>query len=168
MRRHWFVLAGPALLFTFLFILPVASLTLLPRLLPQIMNVMTLPYLFFALSLYFMELLLYTLIVWMAYYLDSWIITDRRLIDIEQHGLFHREIAEIGLERVQNVSIEIPGFIPTVLRFGNIKIQTAGHGEFTISEVSEYHQAKDLILKYSRAQLGPPSLGDKLDNTANQ
>jgi uncharacterized membrane protein YdbT with pleckstrin-like domain len=88
----------------------------------------------------------------MSYYLDVWIITTERIIDIEQHGLFHRAVSEIAVERVQNVTVETPGFLATMLGFGNVKIQTAGEGEFTISSVTECERAQRLILEHSRRQ----------------
>ncbi|MEK9148296.1 MAG: PH domain-containing protein [Patescibacteria group bacterium] len=162
MRRHWIVFLGPLVMFFILLTVPPIGISLAPRYLPNALRGEMFGALAtFLLALYTMGLLTYLLVIWIAYYLDIWVITDHRLIDVEQHGLFHREISEIPMERVQNVTIEIPGFVATVLKFGNIRIQTAGHGEFTISEVPDCYQAKDLILKYSRTPrpMLPPSPG---------
>src|SRR3990167_4776326 len=148
-RRHWFGYVRPILALVGLSVLPAAGWTAVslrgfappPELVPVIQLLLV---------LYVKGLLTYTFINWMTYYLDAWIITDQRLIDIEQVGLFHRRIAEIALERIQNVGLEIPGVIPTFLDFGNLKIQTAGEGEFTIHEVPHLIRAKEFILQYSR------------------
>ena len=156
MRRHWIVFLGPLVMFFILLIVPPIAISLAPRYLPGAVTEAAFGALTnFLLAIYTMGLLTYLLVIWIAYYLDVWVITDHRLIDVEQHGLFHREISEIPMERVQNVTIEIPGFVATVLKFGNIRIQTAGQGEFTISEVPDCYQAKDLILRHSRAQAHP-------------
>ncbi|MEK7464805.1 MAG: PH domain-containing protein [Patescibacteria group bacterium] len=149
-RRHWFVYLGPVFVFLILFAVPPLIVRSGPRYLPLLSHPLVSPVVKFLLALYLLGFLAYVLLHWTKYYLDTWIITDQRLIDIEQHGLFHREISEFPLERVQNVTIEIPGFIATVLKFGNLKIQTASHGEFTITEVPNCYHAKELILKYSR------------------
>ena len=101
-----------------------------------------------------MVLLTFLFYFWADYYLDMWIITTERIIDINQLGLFSREISEIPLRHVQDVTIEVHGIIETFLKFGTIKIQTAGEREFTIDTVPRLYEAKDLILKYSREQNG--------------
>lgn len=64
--------------------------------------------------------------VWTDYYLDKWIVTNKRVIDIDQRGFFKREVSTFRMEKIQDVTVEIKGMIPTLLNFGNIHIQTAG------------------------------------------
>ena len=40
-----------------------------------------------------------------------WIITNDRILDIEQHGLFARTVSELRLHRVQDVTAEIKALI---------------------------------------------------------
>lgn len=103
----------------------------------------------FVFSLYALGLLLYAFIVWTDYYLDVWVITNKRLVDIEQRGLFVRTISELPMNKVQNVTIEIPGFMATLLKFGNLKVETASKSTFVIRQVPRLYEAKDLILKYA-------------------
>ena len=63
------------------------------------------------------------------YYLDTWIVTTRRVINIEQKGLFSRVISELHLNQVQDVTAETHGFIATILSYGHVYIQTAGTRE---------------------------------------
>lgn len=150
MRRHWYVLVKPIATFVVLMVIPPVVLVLAPAVFPLLDSPELKPVINFFLALYLAGLLVYIFIRWLDYYLDVWIITDQRIIDIEQKGLFNRQISEIAMDRVQNVTIEIPGFIPTMLKFGNIKIQTAGEGEFTISQVPNFERAKEFILRYSQ------------------
>jgi len=150
-RRHWYVYVGPAVFFVLFLVIPPLALVFAPQYFPVLATAEFSPVLDFFFALYVMAMLTVILIFWVAHYLDVWIITDERVIDIEQHGLFHREISEIPMERIQNVTIEIPGLLPTLLKFGNLKIQTASEGEFTITDVPHCYEAKDLILQYSRA-----------------
>lgn len=149
-RRHWIVFAVPALLAGFLLVLPAIALSAAFVLLPELTAPGPAALAKFLFALYLLLLALVVFIFWMKYYLDAWIITDQRIIDIEQHGLFHREVSEIAMEKIQNVTIEIPGFLATVMKFGTIKIQTASESDFVISDVPDCYRAKDLILKYSR------------------
>jgi hypothetical protein len=68
--------------------------------------------------------------------LDVWIITSKKIIDVEQHSLFRREISIMNLEKIQDITFEIRGFIPTLFNYGDIKVQTAGAvGSFLIRGV---------------------------------
>jgi uncharacterized membrane protein YdbT with pleckstrin-like domain len=85
-------------------------------------------------------------VIWTNYYLDAWIVTDQRLIDIEQHGLFNRSVSECRLDRIQDVTAEVKGFLPTLLKYGNVTIQTAGEqGRFVMRNVPEPYALKDII-----------------------
>lgn len=149
-RRHWYVFVWPSSGLVFLLIFPALALIFAPLSSLYFFTSFEIRVLLnFLFALYLLALLSSALVTWASFYLDVWIITDRRIIDIEQHGLFHREISEIAMERIQNVTIEFPGVIPTLLKFGNIKIETASEGLFMISDVPHCYEAKDLILKYS-------------------
>jgi hypothetical protein len=83
--------------------------------------------LFFSLYMSFCAAILMTLFT--DYYLDSWIVTTNRIINIEQRGLFSRVISELHLNQVQDITAETQGFLPTILSYGNVYIQTAGTRE---------------------------------------
>jgi len=85
-------------------------------------------------SLYYLFIWIVLFGFWLDYYLDYFLVTDRRVVDIEQSGLFNRSIAELRLYRIQDVTSEVKGFWPTILRFGNVYIQTAGTEERFVFE----------------------------------
>jgi len=64
--------------------------------------------------------------IWVDYYFDMWIVTDQRILDIEQRGFFSRAVSELDLRRIQDITSEVNGIVATMFRFGNIHIQTAG------------------------------------------
>lgn len=66
---------------------------------------------------------------WTHYYLDLWIITDRRIIVVDQIHFFNRNVSIFRLERLQDIEFTIKGLIPTLLSFGTIQAQTAGAHE---------------------------------------
>ena len=76
--------------------------------------------------IYYLFLWLFVFIVWIDYYYDLWIITDQRLLDIEQKGFFSRVVSELDLEKIQDITSEVHGILPTLFEFGSIYIQTAG------------------------------------------
>ena len=76
---------------------------------------------------------------WIAWYYSVFIVTDQRLIQITQKGLFHRAVVDIGLNQIQMVNYEIAGLQETLLGFGTIMVQTY-MGDLVIHDV--HHPAK--------------------------
>lgn len=77
-------------------------------------------------SAYTLFVLGFFLVGWIDYYLDVVIITNRRLIDINQDRLFARNIAEANLVDVEDVNAEVKGILNTLFHFGTVHVQTAG------------------------------------------
>lgn len=151
-RKHWFVVARQVVVVILLLLAAPLLLGVLPVLTAELDPALVEPLVNSGLSLYIMVLLIFFFLFWTDYYLDMWIITTERIVDIEQRGLFSREVSEIPLQHVQDVTIEIRGIVETFLRFGTIRIQTAGEREFTIKNIPRLYEAKNLILKYARSQ----------------
>lgn len=97
----------------------------------------------------------YTLSVWLFfftefinYWLDMWFITNDRLVDIRQDGLFARTIAELDLFRIQDVTSECKGLFATMFDFGNVFVQTAGAKErFTLHNVPRPHFIREELIR---------------------
>ena len=87
-------------------------------------------------------------ILWLDFYLDAWIVTNERIINIEQKGFFSRNISELKLTKIQDVTSEIIGVIPTLLNYGNIYVQTAAEVErFTFYEIPNPNYVKNVIVQ---------------------
>ncbi len=154
LRRHWAILAGHSLLSIVILALPLAVAALGNFLIPQINETLLYPYLVVAFFLYLMFFWVYFFLGWVDYYLDVWIVTNDRIINIEQNGLFNRIVSEQKLYRVQDVTAEAKGFLPTLLNYGNVYIQTAGEqSRFIFEQVPEPYQVKKLILEYNEIAL---------------
>lgn len=76
---------------------------------------------------------------WISWYFSVYIITNQRFIQIKQKRLFHRSVADLGLNQIQSVNYEVSGLQETLLGFGTIKMQTYV-GDLTVREV--HHPAK--------------------------
>ena len=61
---------------------------------------------------------------WVGWYYTYFIITNQRLRQVKQTGLFGRSVIDLGIAKIQNVSYEISGFTGEVLGFGTIVVQT--------------------------------------------
>ncbi len=82
------------------------------------------------------------------YWLDVWILTTRRIINIEHTGLFTRVRSEVRLYRVQDVTSELHGFLRHMFDYGMVYAQTAGGTHrFTFEDVPNPKEAAKIILQ---------------------
>jgi uncharacterized membrane protein YdbT with pleckstrin-like domain len=99
-------------------------------------------------SVYALIVLIIMMTQFTDYYLDTWIVTNERVINIEQHALFSRIVSELHLNQVQDVTAETHGFLPTIFTYGDVYIQTAGTRErFNFKTVDNPEMVKQVITK---------------------
>ncbi len=152
-RRHWFPLFVAVLSSLFLFILPILGVVFLGRLLPinEIANItLTSPVVIFLLSTWSLLLWLFFFSAWTDHYLDGWIITNKRVMDINQRGFFSRETSSFRLERIQDVTVDVHGIIATLLKFGDVHAQTAGDGssrDFILKTAAKPYDVRQNVLE---------------------
>ncbi|MFO0704698.1 MAG: PH domain-containing protein [Candidatus Andersenbacteria bacterium] len=72
---------------------------------------------------------LFMYVKFIDYYLDIWILTNERIVQIKQRSLFNRQITELDLSTVQDVQSRVKGILATFLGYGTIFVQTAGTTE---------------------------------------
>ncbi len=102
-------------------------------------------------ALYFLFCWILFLYHWVDYYLDIWVVTDQRVLNIVQHGLFSRTISELSIQNIQDVTAEIHGKIATVLDFGDVHIQTAGERKrFMFNDVGDPESIASQITEIQR------------------
>ncbi len=86
--------------------------------------------------------------VWTNYYLDVWTITNKRLITVDQRGLFNRNTGSFRLERLQDINVSIKGIIATFLDYGDLRAETASEDqEFVARCIPKPQEMKALILR---------------------
>ncbi len=101
----------------------------------------------------------YRLFIYNSY---LYILTNQRLILIEQKGLFSRRLSESELDKIQNIAVEVNGPIKTLLNFGNIKITTAGVDPvMVVGNVENPYLVQQEIIKYSKNQSLPAVAPEK-------
>lgn len=81
-------------------------------------------------GLYLVFIVSFFMMQWIFWYLDSWILTQERLIDIQLVTLFNRRISQIPFSQIQDVRFTIQGTFASIFGFGDIKVQSAGKESF--------------------------------------
>lgn len=144
-RRHWFVLLNSIIGAAFASILPLVLIILGAKFL--IMYNMS--------AIFTLCWVIYLMIVWFLLFhkltmhaLDTWIVTNERIIDISQVALFSRKVSELHLESLQDISVNTHGVVQSYLDFGNIEIQTGATAQrFLFEQVPHPLVIKDKIME---------------------
>ncbi|OGE80649.1 MAG: hypothetical protein A2660_01000 [Candidatus Doudnabacteria bacterium RIFCSPHIGHO2_01_FULL_45_18] len=108
---------------------------------------------FFVSSIWYLGLWLAVFHSLTLYTLNTVLITDRRIIDSDQHGLFNRETSELHSNRIQDVSTHTNGMIETFLQFGDVTVQTAAsEKQFVFHQVPRPDKVKDVIMQMTASK----------------
>lgn len=99
------------------------------------------------------------------------IVTDQRIIDVDQTSIFGRSVAEIDLDQIEDAISSVKGVMETVLNFGKVEIQTAGTQDNIIMEVAPaaYKVQQEIMeaLNNYRLRMGIIKKDDKKTNPQN-
>ena len=74
----------------------------------------------------------YSYLLW---YFSFYIVTNQRLRQTRQKGLFKKTVVDLSLENIQSASFGVPGLFGSMFDYGTILIQT-GAGDLVLSMVS--------------------------------
>ena len=115
-RRHWIVFALVGLYFvwgvfitvTLFILMGVSAFTCL---------LMTIFWMYYSMFLY---------ISWLDYELDLFVITNNRVIAVEQKSFLNRAVGECTLDKIQEVGIETKGLFANIFDYGTVTLKTAG------------------------------------------
>lgn len=147
-----FIFCAILVFMTFLLFVPLPSLPdWLIKFVPSLLEFEIRELLLFSLSFL---LLIFWQVIWLVitnYYLDSWIVTNKRTIHIELRGLFSRIVSSVPHDRIQDITVDVHGILPTVLHFGDLHIQTAGEfREFIFRQIPDPNKTKEVIFEARR------------------
>lgn len=88
----------------------------------------------------------YTVRLFVIWYWNAFVITTRRVIDIDQRGFFDRLVSEATHDNIQDVSYRVKGLLGTIFRYGTVVIQTAGtHTNLELHNIRDPKEVHYLI-----------------------
>jgi hypothetical protein len=159
-RKHWFVIMAELFATFVMLLIPfflLAGLLVFPDALTNF-NISLVNYtavIMFVMAGWLILTLMTGFTIWTHYYLDLWIITDRRIILIDQIRFFSRNVSIFRLERLQDIEFSIKGLLPTFFNFGTLNAQTASHFEsnFRSTGLPDPRGLQALIQKATDARL---------------
>ncbi|HEY0964831.1 MAG TPA: PH domain-containing protein [Candidatus Paceibacterota bacterium] len=158
-RKHWFIIFSEIAGVILTAIMPIVLLTIFLSI-PKALGMDVHPEVYgdvitFALATWLLLCALSGFVIWTHYYLDMWIITDRRIIAIEQIHFFNRNVAIFRLERLQDIEFSVKGLLQTFFNYGTLSAQTAGHTEANFKSTGMPHpdELQSIIQKAMDARL---------------
>ena len=90
----------------------------------------------------------YLFFKWIEWYFSVFIVTNERIRQSVQKGLFGKSVIDLNLDNVQNVSYNMPGFTGELFGFGTIVLQTMV-GDMVINRAEHveknYNRLSDVI-----------------------
>lgn len=154
-HRNWFYILQQFLLMFAVILVFMVGTSFIPTLFPQFLQGDNRSISFFAQNFFMLAIWIYGFMIWIDYYYDIWIITSERIINIEQKGMFTRKASELRFQKIQDVTTEVIGFLPTIFNYGDVKVQTAGEqNEFVFRTVSDPYEIKNIIMDMQKEKEG--------------
>lgn len=151
LRRHWFTFLPAIAFFLLLLALPIGLYWIIALNFSGWLNSpIGFPILILFASIYYLSVILYFFTYFVTFYLDVLIMTNDRLVDVDQNSLFSRTVAEVDLYQIQDATSEVKGIFATLFNYGNVIIQTAGAlPKFTLSNIPNPHQVRQMLMDLS-------------------
>jgi hypothetical protein len=67
----------------------------------------------------------YALEGFLNWYFNIYIVTTKRVVDVDFYNLIYKEVSDANLNKVQDVTYNMGGVVRTLFNYGNVYIQTA-------------------------------------------
>jgi len=150
-HRNWFYLLTQFVLLILLTVVFFVAISFVPAFFPDIFGSQSREFLAFFENFFMLVVWIYGFMIWIDYYFDIWIITTQRIVNIEQQGMFSRRVSEMEYSKMQDITAEVVGFFPTVINYGDVRVQTAAEErEFIFRMVSDPYHIKNIIFNMQK------------------
>lgn len=151
LRRHPISFAGPLGIFVVMFLTPIIVYFIINSFSEDaLITSVYAPLIILAASAYYLFTLILFFSNFLDYYLDIWIVTNDRIIDIEQHGLFSRSVSEVDLFRIQDVTSDVAGVFSTLLNYGDVHVKTASsNADVVFRSIQDPNYIRERLIRLS-------------------
>lgn len=89
----------------------------------------------------------YMVYQYLSWYRDRFIVTNQRIVDIDQRGMFNRQVSECELDKIQNLTHSVKGVFATMLNFGTIIVQSSGAHDLSLNHIADPAGVQEEITK---------------------
>jgi len=156
LRKHWFMLLRDTLGSFIVGLLPFLVIPLLIAFgfVPQALLLYPAVAVFLA-TLWLLVIWMALAALWTNYYLDLWIVTNKRIISIDQTDLFSRKVTSLSLDKIQEISVTTDNVLETFFTFGTIQIETAGPTDLDtrMEGIPDPEKVRSVILEQTASKI---------------
>jgi|LakMenEpi03Aug12_release.lakeMendotaPanAssembly.Ray.scaffolds.fasta_scaffold00063_11 hypothetical protein len=155
LRKHPITTLGEFFKSIFMIILPAIVIYIL-----DMLNINTFKYIdpsiqAILLTLWYLLTMFYIFESFLTWYFNVYIITDKRLIDVDFKGLWTKRVSETALSQIEDATYETNRFFHILFDYGNISVQTAAEkSEFEFESIPKpglvHDKFTDLVENYKK------------------
>ena len=161
LRKHWIILFRDTIGTILLTFVPFILLVLIQIFSPSLLDFNGyLAFVGFATSLWLLLIWMALAVIWTDYYLDIWIVTDKRIISVDQISLFNRKVTTLSHERIQEIIVKEENIVQAFFKYGKLDIETASptDGDATMEGIPQPEKVRAAILDQQAAKTTLPSV----------
>lgn len=110
------------------------------------LDFMPLTFRFIGLTLWYIISFGYFFTSFLIWFFSTYIVSDKRVVDIDFHGFIHRSFSEALLSNIEDLTHRVSGATQVIFHFGTVDIQTAGESrEIEFEKVPNPAHVQDFI-----------------------
>jgi uncharacterized membrane protein YdbT with pleckstrin-like domain len=83
-------------------------------------------YIYLGVGVLTLVIVLILLIATTVYWQNRWVITTDSITQITQNSLFGRQVSQLSMENLEDVTVDQSGILPHMFNYGTLKVETAG------------------------------------------
>ncbi len=159
LHKHWVILVRDILATVLLALVPLVGLAVAQIIEPSLVDFDGyLAFMTFASMLWLLIVWMSLAVIWTHYYLDLWIVTNKRIISVDQISLFNRKVTTLSHERIQEISVREENFIQVFFKYGTLDIETASptDGDATMEGIPMPELVRGVIMEHATTRVVAP------------
>lgn len=146
LRRHFITNLGWILISISLFIVPFFVQSFLEFNGIDVVNVLPVSYKFLFVVFWYVFAFGYLFTSFLGWYFNAYLVTNKRLVDIDFEGLIHRRFSEAFLLNIEDLTNQVSGAVQVVFNYGTLHVQTAGEmKEIEFEKIPRPAKVQDII-----------------------
>lgn len=150
LHRNWFYIFKQFVLVFLLMVSFFLGLFMFIKLFPLSMQFETAKVLLLVENIFMIMIWIFGFMVWIDYYFDVWVITDQRIINYEQKGLFVRIKKEIKISQIKQIEVDVVGKLASIMNYGDLNVSSEKtNNKIIFRTISDPYRIKKLIEKVS-------------------
>lgn len=143
LRQHWVTNLGWIIACVFFTLLPYLFFSIKEIVLSgEIIDFFTPQVVFVLLSVWYLLVFGFMFSRFIHWYYNVYIVTTRRIIDVDFYGVLYKKISEADLNKIQDVTHTTIGTMELLFNFGEVRVQTAA--EFSDIEFENVPNPSDV------------------------